>query len=59
MFGLSSYISSEMMFYITPQTLTVGSGILSALAGVVWFLREKKSQPPEPAGGAEVRAEAT
>jgi MFS family permease len=42
MFGLSSYAASEMMFYITPQTLTVISGILSALAGVVWFARQRR-----------------
>jgi MFS family permease len=42
MFGLSSYVSSELMYYITPQTLTIGSGLLSALAGVVWFLRERR-----------------
>jgi MFS family permease len=41
-FGLSSYIASGMMYYITPQTLTVISGLLSALAGIVWFVREKK-----------------
>jgi MFS family permease len=39
MFGLSSYLASEAMLYITPQTLTIISGILSALSGVVWFLR--------------------
>jgi MFS family permease len=39
MFGISSYVSSEAMFYITPQTLTIVSGVLSALSGVVWFLR--------------------
>jgi len=44
MFGLSSYIASGMMFYITPQTLTIISGILSALAGIVWFLRETRSE---------------
>ena len=44
MFSLSSYISGGLMFYMTPQTLTVVSGILSALAGVVWFLRERKTE---------------
>lgn len=44
-FGLMSYAASGMMFYITPQTLTIGSGILSALAGVVWFIRERKTTP--------------
>ncbi len=38
-FGLSSYFSSELMYFITPQTLTIVSGILSASAGAVWFLR--------------------
>lgn len=42
-FGISSYVASEAMYYITPQTLTVISGILSALAGVVWFIRERKT----------------
>ena len=50
-FGVSSYIASGMMFYITPQTLTVISGILSAFAGVVWFVREQRSVPPAVAGG--------
>lgn len=44
-FGLMSYAAGGMMFYITPQTLTVFSGILSALAGVVWFIRERASKP--------------
>ena len=43
-FGLSSYVSSGLMFYITPQTLTFVSGLLSALAGVVWFARERKTE---------------
>ena len=42
-FGLSSYVASGMMFYITPQTLTFVSGLLSALAGVVWFVRQKRN----------------
>lgn len=39
MFGLSSYFASEAMYYITPQMLTIISGILSGGAGVVWFWR--------------------
>lgn len=39
-FGLSSYASSYLMIYITPQALTVLSGILSAFAGIIWFSRE-------------------
>ena len=38
-FGISSYFASEAMFYITPQTLTLISGILSAGSGVLWFFR--------------------
>jgi MFS family permease len=45
MFGISSYAAGELMYYISPQTLTVLSGILSAMAGVVWFLREKEPPP--------------
>jgi hypothetical protein len=38
-FGSFSYLSGVAMFYITPMTLTIISGILSGLAGVVWFAR--------------------
>lgn len=38
-FGMSSYFSSVAMYYISPMTLTVISGLLSAAAGVVWFIR--------------------
>jgi MFS family permease len=41
-FGLSSYAAAEFMYYISPETLTAISGILSAFAGVVWFIRVKK-----------------
>ena len=41
MFGLSSYFASEAMFYISPITLTIVSGLLSASSGMVWFVREK------------------
>jgi MFS family permease len=42
-FGLSSYLASLAIYGISPQMLTVISGILSASAGVVWFMRQKKS----------------
>ncbi len=42
-FGLMSYAASGAMFYITPQTLVVISGILSAAAGVVWFVRQGRA----------------
>lgn len=45
MFGLSSYLAGGLMYYITPQTLTLISGLLSALAGVVWFLRQRSVTP--------------
>lgn len=46
-FGLSSYIAGGLMYYITPQTLTIISGILSALAGVVWFARDDSGNKGE------------
>lgn len=42
-FGLMSYVAAEAIYYITPQVLVVISGILSASAGVVWFVRERRS----------------
>jgi len=41
-FGLSSYAAAEAMRFMSPETLTILSGILSAFAGVVWFWRERK-----------------
>lgn len=46
-FGLSSYFSSEAMYYISPQMLTIISGILSASAGIVWFFRSSKFRVPD------------
>src|SRR5687767_3143262 len=40
-FGASSYFASEAMFYISPQMLTVISGLLSAASGIVWFIRHR------------------
>lgn len=40
MFGLSSYVAGEAMVIISPETLTVISGILAGSAGIVWFIRE-------------------
>jgi MFS family permease len=41
-FGLSSFFASEAVYYISPQMLTVISGILSASAGILWFIRQRK-----------------
>lgn len=41
MFGLSSYFAGEAMYHISPFTLTMISGILSASSGVVWFWRTR------------------
>jgi MFS family permease len=41
-FSLSSYVASIAMYGMSVQNLTIISGILSASAGVVWFMREKK-----------------
>jgi len=45
-FSLSSYISGGLMFYMTPQMLTIISGVLSALAGIVWFARQRGPKKP-------------
>ncbi|MEP6902197.1 MAG: MFS transporter [Actinomycetota bacterium] len=47
-FSLSSYLASLAIYGISPQTLTIISGILSASAGIMWFLRSSKSQVPNP-----------
>lgn len=39
-FGLSSYLSAELMYFISPMTLTVISGVLSGAAGILWFWRQ-------------------
>jgi MFS family permease len=39
-FGISSYVASYAMLYMTPQAMTVVSGLLAGGAGVVWLLRE-------------------
>jgi len=46
-FGLFSYISGEAMYYISPFTLTVISGILSGSAGILWFWRQGLSEPKQ------------
>ncbi len=43
-FSLSSYFASLAIYGISPQTLTVISGILSASAGIVWFMRERRDE---------------
>ncbi len=44
MFGLSSYLSSLALYQISPQWLTVISGLLAGTAGLVWFVRERKNE---------------
>ena len=52
-FSLSSYFASLAMYGMSVQTLTVISGILSASAGVVWFLRERKGEEERRRRGEE------
>ena len=40
-FGLSSYLASLAMYKISPESLTIISGILSASAGLLWFVRQR------------------
>jgi MFS family permease len=42
MFSLSSYFASLAIYEITPQTLTIISGLLAGSAGIVWFMRTEK-----------------
>jgi MFS family permease len=44
MFGVSSYIAGGAMDYISPQTLTIVSGVLSAASGIIWFIRQMKTR---------------
>jgi len=44
-FGLMSYAAAGFIIYVTPQTLTVISGLVSGLAGVVWFIRQRTATP--------------
>ena len=39
-YGISSYVSAELMYHMSPMTLTVISGILSGSAGLLWFIRQ-------------------
>jgi hypothetical protein len=59
MFGISSYVASEAMLYITPQTLTIISGVLSASSGVVWFLRYRRDDVEAAPATTELRTEQT
>ncbi|MGI8787941.1 MAG: MFS transporter [Pyrinomonadaceae bacterium] len=53
MFSLSSYFASLAMYRISPETLTMISGLLSASAGVLWFAR-MRSKRAERYGRKEV-----
>jgi MFS family permease len=51
MFSISGYFAGLSQYYISPEMLTIVSGVLSASAGLIWFLRSSKSnlKNPEPA----------
>ncbi len=44
MFGLSSWISSALVYGVSAQTLTIFSGLLAGSAGIVWFIRERPNR---------------
>jgi len=48
-FSLSGYFAGLSQYYISPEMLTIISGVLSASAGVLWFIRRAKSS----AGGSQ------
>ncbi len=41
MFGVSSWVSSLLIYGVSAQVLTVFSGLLAGSAGLVWFIRER------------------
>lgn len=45
MFGMSSYFAGLSMSVISPQTLTLISGLVAASSGVLWFIREGTKEP--------------
>ncbi|HEX8369928.1 MAG TPA: MFS transporter [Pyrinomonadaceae bacterium] len=44
MFSVSGYFAGVSQYYISPETLAIISGVLSASAGVLWFARSSKSK---------------
>lgn len=44
MFGLSSWAASLLIYGISPQTLTIISGLLAGTAGIVWFIRTREAR---------------
>jgi MFS family permease len=44
MFGLSSWFASQAVIVISPQILTVISGLLAGSSGWVWFIRQPRDQ---------------
>jgi MFS family permease len=43
-FSLSSFLAGISLYVISPQMLMVLSGLLSASAGVVWFIRMRSRE---------------
>ncbi|MGC2235921.1 MAG: MFS transporter [Pyrinomonadaceae bacterium] len=52
-FGVSIYLSSLLVYKISPQMLMVISGILSASAGLVWFVRNSSKEEEKRGKGEE------
>lgn len=44
MFGLSSWVSSLMIYEVSAEVLTIFSGLLAGSAGIVWFIRESQNR---------------
>jgi MFS family permease len=52
-FSLSNMAAGWSLYLISPQTLTVISGLLSSLAGAFWFLRVLKGKSGSPQVGTK------
>ncbi len=50
--GLASYLAGLSTYIISEQSLTVISGIIAALSGVIWFMREGSDEPQETPSAA-------
>lgn len=44
MFGLSSWVSSALVYGVSAEVLTIFSGLLAGSAGIVWFVREGQNR---------------
>ena len=47
-FSLSNLVAGWSLYAISPQTLTLVSGVLSAVSGLFWFVRVRTGKTVAP-----------